>query len=240
MPAGVATDGWRENSPGGLSGQGPWAELWGCRGLIGYLALRDLRLRYRQTALGVLWVLAQPIAGVAAFTLVFDHLADVGSQGVPYPLFALVGLVTWTYFASAVTRAGDVLVGNPALVTKVYFPRVAAPLASVLPRLVDLAVTLVLLAGLLVVTGTLTLNGSSDYKGLILVLGQGKVIRRGGGGDTSLGAIAVARFDDVSDEFLQPYFDSNGGGNSAIRFDAEWVRKALGTTGPGVLAISEY
>ncbi|HEV2860312.1 MAG TPA: hypothetical protein VGX48_04840 [Pyrinomonadaceae bacterium] len=94
--------------------------------------------------------------------------------------------------------------------------------------------------GMLVVTGTLTLNGSSDFAGLVLVLGEGKVIRQGGGGDTSLGAIAVARFDNSSDKFLQPYFDSNGGGTSAIRFDAEWVRRALGTTGPGVLAISEY
>ncbi|HLM55107.1 MAG TPA: hypothetical protein VK422_03205 [Pyrinomonadaceae bacterium] len=94
--------------------------------------------------------------------------------------------------------------------------------------------------GMLVVTGTLTLHGSSDFAGLILVLGQGRVERQGGGGDTSLGAIAVARFDNASDKFLQPYFDSNGGGNSAIRFDAEWVRRALGTTGPGVLAISEY
>lgn len=94
--------------------------------------------------------------------------------------------------------------------------------------------------GMLVVTGTLTLHGSSDFKGLVLVLGRGKVVRNGGGGDTSLGAIAVARFDAASGGFLNPYFDSNGGGNSAIRFDSEWVRRGLGTTGPIVLGISEY
>jgi hypothetical protein len=93
---------------------------------------------------------------------------------------------------------------------------------------------------MLVVTGTLTLNGSSDFKGLVLVLGRGKVVRQGGGGDTSLGALAVARFDATSGDFLNPYFDSNGGGNSAIRFDSEWVRRGLGTTGPVVLGISEY
>ncbi len=93
--------------------------------------------------------------------------------------------------------------------------------------------------GMLVVTGTLTLHGSSDFKGLVLVLGRGKVVRQGGGGDTSLGAIAVARFDSTGD-FLNPYFDSNGGGNSAIRFDSEWVRRGLGTTGPVVLGVSEY
>jgi hypothetical protein len=93
--------------------------------------------------------------------------------------------------------------------------------------------------GMLVVTGTLTLHGSSDFKGLVLVLGRGKVVRQGGGGDTSLGAIAVARFDSTGG-FLNPYFDSNGGGNSAIRFDSEWVRKGLGTTGPIVLGVSEY
>ncbi|MGY1711375.1 ABC transporter permease [Geodermatophilus sp. SYSU D00758] len=153
MPAGAATTGWTENSARGASGTRPWAELWGCRGLIGYLALRDLKLRYRQTALGVIWVLAQPIAGVAAFTLVFDRLADVGSQGVPYPLFALVGLVTWTYFATAVTRAGDVLVGTPALVTKVYFPRLAAPVAGLASPALDLAVSLVPVAALLAYYG---------------------------------------------------------------------------------------
>ena len=94
-------------------------------------------------------------------------------------------------------------------------------------------------AGLLVVTGTLTMNGNADYKGLILVLGDGHVERKGGGGDTSLGAIAVAHFDSTGN-FLAPTFNVSGGGNSTIRYDSEWVKKALKSAGPGVLGVSEY
>lgn len=138
---------WTENSSRGESGTRPWIALWRSRGLVGYLALRDLKLRYRQAALGVVWVLLQPIATVAIFTLVFDRLAGISSQGVPYPLFALTGMVAWAYFSSAATRASEVLVGNPSLVTKVYFPRIAAPAAGMLSPVVDLAVSLVLVAG---------------------------------------------------------------------------------------------
>src|SRR3712207_3715954 len=100
-----AAPGWVHNT--GRSGiRAPaWIELWNARELIGFFALRDLKVRYKQAVLGVAWVLLQPIAMVAAFTLVFDHLADVGSQGLPYPLFALTGLVTWSYFAGTVSRA---------------------------------------------------------------------------------------------------------------------------------------
>lgn len=94
-------------------------------------------------------------------------------------------------------------------------------------------------AGLLVVTGTLTMNGNADYKGLILVLGGGTVSRQGGGGDLSLCAMAVARFG-ATGGFLAPTFNVSGGGNSTIRYDSEWVRKALKSMGPGVLGVSEY
>jgi ABC-type polysaccharide/polyol phosphate export permease len=138
--------GWLENA----AGSGPrapfWAELWRARELVGFLALRDLKARYKQAALGATWAVVQPIAVVAAFTLVFDHLAGIDSHGIPYPLFALTGLVTWTYFSTAVTRASTVLVGDSALITKVYFPRHAAPIGALLPPLVDLALSLILVA----------------------------------------------------------------------------------------------
>ncbi len=137
---------WRENSPAGVFQDRPWRALWQARELIGYFALRDLKLRYRQTVLGVLWVVVQPVASVAIFTLVFSRLAGVSSEGIPYPLFALVGMVTWTYFSSVVISASAVLVTNGNLITKVYFPRMAAPTASLLPPAVDLAVSLVLVA----------------------------------------------------------------------------------------------
>lgn len=140
---------WTENSARGARGLRPWRELWRSRQLIGYLALRDLKLRYRQAALGVLWVLLQPLAGVIVFTFVFQHVAGIDVGEIPYPIFALAGLVTWTYFSTAVTRASEVLVGNPNLVTKVYFPRMAAPAAGLVSPLLDLAVSLVLLAFLM-------------------------------------------------------------------------------------------
>lgn len=141
------TDGsteWVENAPGSRVRAGASRELWRARELVSFFAVRDLKSRYKQAALGAAWVLAQPLATVAAFTLVFDDLADVGSQGIPYPLFALTGLITWTYFSSAVSRASAVLVGDSSLITKVYFPRIAAPVGALLPPLVDLAVSMVL------------------------------------------------------------------------------------------------
>jgi ABC-2 type transport system permease protein/lipopolysaccharide transport system permease protein len=122
--------------------------VWQARELVGYFALKELRLRYRQAVLGVVWVLAQPIATVTVFTFVFSRLAGVSSEGVPYPLFALVGMVTWTYFSSTVVSASTVLASNVNLVTKVYFPRIAAPVSSLLPPAVDLGVSLLLVAAL--------------------------------------------------------------------------------------------
>jgi ABC-type polysaccharide/polyol phosphate export permease len=139
---------WTENSARRGARDASVAILWHSRALIGYLALRDLKLRYRQAALGVIWVLLQPVISVLLFTLVFSRLAGVGSEGIPYPLFALAGMITWTYFSNGVSRGSEVLVGNPALVNKVYFPRLAAPAAGLISPVLDLGVSMVLLAGL--------------------------------------------------------------------------------------------
>jgi ABC-type polysaccharide/polyol phosphate export permease len=144
---------WRENTARGVAGERSWSALWHARELIGYFALRDLRLRYRQAVLGVLWVLAQPVASVAVFTVVFSRLAGVESQGVPYPAFALVGMITWTYFSSVVVAGSGALVNNASLVTKVYFPRMAAPAAALLPPAVDLAISMVLFGAVAVYYG---------------------------------------------------------------------------------------
>jgi ABC-type polysaccharide/polyol phosphate export permease len=127
-----------------------WLSLWQARDLVAFFALRDLRLRYKQAVLGVAWVLLQPIATVAIFTMIFGRLVGITSEGVPYPLFALVGFSAWTYFSSATVRASEVFVNNPALVTKVYFPRIAAPTGAALPALVDLAVSLAMVGLLLI------------------------------------------------------------------------------------------
>lgn len=144
---------WRENAAEAGDRPPAWRTLWGCRELIRFFALRDLRVRYKQAVLGVFWVLLQPIASVLILTLVFGRLAGISSQGVPYPVFALVGMVVWTYFATATVRASEVLVNNPQLITKVYFPRIASPAAAVLAPLVDLVVSLALVAVFLVYYG---------------------------------------------------------------------------------------
>jgi len=144
---------WVENRPTRGRRALDWRELWRYRELVAFLALRDVKVRYKQAAFGMLWAVVQPLAGLLVFTLVFSRLARVPSDGVPYPLFALVGMIVWTLFAGGLDAATTSLVRNSALVTKVYFPRVAAPLASVLPRLVDFAVALGLVAVLLLVTG---------------------------------------------------------------------------------------
>ena len=144
---------WVENRPARGLRTLDLHELWAYRELAGFLALRDLKVRYKQAVFGVAWAIVQPLATVAVFTIVFNRLASVQSEGIPYPVFALAGLTLWTYVSNGVNRATLSLVGNPALVTKVYFPRILAPLASVLPALVDFAISLILLAILIPVYG---------------------------------------------------------------------------------------
>ncbi len=150
---------WTENAASG-GRLFPWEELWRARELVTFFAQRDVKVRYKQAVLGVAWVLLQPIVTVAAFTFVFDRLADVDTGGLPYPVFALAGLLGWNYISQCISKGSEVLVGNSAMITKVYFPRVLAPVASLLPPMLDLLVGLGLLALLALaygVTGGLAL-----------------------------------------------------------------------------------
>jgi ABC-type polysaccharide/polyol phosphate export permease len=124
-------------------------ELAANRELVLFLALKDLKLRYKQTVLGVGWAVVQPLVGAAVVALFFGRLAHLPSAGLPYLLFVYAGYSLWSYLTSAIQAASQSLVGNAALVTKVYFPRLAAPLAAVLPGLLDLLASLVILAGFL-------------------------------------------------------------------------------------------
>jgi ABC-type polysaccharide/polyol phosphate export permease len=135
---------WTENRSRGVA-LFNWREIWGARELIGFFGLRDLQVRYKQAVIGVAWVLIQPLITVAAFTLAFNRIARVDTYGIPYPVFAMAGLLGWQYISQCVSRGSEVLVANPALVSKVYFPRLVAPIASTLPSLVDLGVGLALL-----------------------------------------------------------------------------------------------
>jgi len=128
-------------------------ELWRFRELAYFLALRDIKVRYKQTALGVTWVVLQPLLATGIFSIVFGS-RGLAANGVPYPLFVVSGLVPWFYFANATAGASGSIVGNAQLISKVYFPRLAIPLAAVLANLVDFAIGLALVLILLVVYGT--------------------------------------------------------------------------------------
>jgi ABC-type polysaccharide/polyol phosphate export permease len=128
-------------------------ELWQARELIRTLAERDFRVRYKQTVLGVAWAVLTPFALMIVFTLFFQRVAKVDTGGAPYPLFAYLGLLPWTFFSSSVSQGGQTLVTNAALLNKVYCPREVFPLASVAVGGIDTSIAVVMLGLLFVVTG---------------------------------------------------------------------------------------
>lgn len=123
-------------------------DLWVYRELIYFLTWRDLKVRYKQTLLGASWAILQPLLQMVVFTLLFDRLANLASDGVPYPIFNYTALLPWGLFSKALTDAGRSLVTNRSMITKVYFPRLVIPLASVLSGVVDFAVAFLVLVGL--------------------------------------------------------------------------------------------
>ena len=125
-------------------------ELWAYRELLFFLTWRDVRVRYKQAVLGMGWVVLQPLLMTLVFTIFLGVIVRVPSDGVPYPIFAYSGLLLWTFFSGAISGSGNSLVGNAHLITKVYFPRLLVPLASILARVVDLVVALVMLVGLMI------------------------------------------------------------------------------------------
>ena len=120
-------------------------ELWRYRELLYFLVWRDVKVRYKQTALGAAWAIIQPVMTMVVFSLFFGRLAKMPSDGVPYPIFSLAALVPWTLFANGLGQSANSLVGNSNLIQKVYFPRLAIPIASVLSGLVDFAIAFVVL-----------------------------------------------------------------------------------------------
>ena len=125
-------------------------DIWAYRELLFFLTWRDVKVRYKQTALGAAWAILQPLFMMIIFTIFFGRLAAVDSAGVPYPLFALAGLVPWTFFSNAITASGNSLVGSANLITKVYFPRLIVPAAAMLAGLVDFVLAFGLLCLLMI------------------------------------------------------------------------------------------
>lgn len=128
-------------------------ELWRYRDVGLQIAVRDITVRYRQTALGAAWAILQPVATMIVFTIFFGHLAHISSEGQPYALFSLAGLVPWTFFANALSLGSDSLTANSMLVAKTYFPRIFIPTGVLIAGLVDLAIATVILLIVVVVYG---------------------------------------------------------------------------------------
>jgi lipopolysaccharide transport system permease protein len=128
-------------------------ELWRYRDLAVQIAMRDITVRYRQTALGGAWAILQPVGFMVVFSIFFGNLAGVSSNGLPYPLFSLAALVPWTFFANALLLGSDSLVANSALVSKIYFPRIFMPAGVVVAGLLDLVISFVILMAIVLIWG---------------------------------------------------------------------------------------
>lgn len=129
--------------------------IWEYRELLYFLVWRDLKVRYRQTVIGIGWVVLQPLMTMAIFTAVFGTFAKIPSDGLPYPIFAYSALLPWNLFASSLTRGGESVVGNAQLISKIYFPRLLLPLSGLLSPLLDFAISFVILVIMMIWFGTL-------------------------------------------------------------------------------------
>ncbi|MGA2819268.1 MAG: ABC transporter permease [Anaerolineales bacterium] len=125
------------------------SELWQYRELLYFLVWRDIKVRYKQTILGAAWAIIQPFFTMVVFSLFFGNLAKMPSDNIPYPIFSYAALVPWTFFATGLGNASNSLVGNAGLIQKVYFPRLAVPIAGVLSPLVDLALAFLVLIAMM-------------------------------------------------------------------------------------------
>jgi lipopolysaccharide transport system permease protein len=126
-------------------------ELWRYRELLYFLVWRDVKVRYKQTALGAAWAIMQPFFTMVVFSLFFGRLAKMPSDGIPYPIFSYAALVPWTFFATALEQSSNSLVGSANLIKKIYFPRLAIPIATVLSGVVDFALAFTVLLGMITV-----------------------------------------------------------------------------------------
>jgi lipopolysaccharide transport system permease protein len=130
-------------------------ELWAYRELLYFLVWRDIKVRYKQTAIGAAWAIIQPLFTMIIFSLFFGRLGKIPSDGVPYPIFCYTALVPWTFFSQGLSQASNSLVGSANLIKKVFFPRLSIPIASVTSGLIDFALAFLVLLGMIVYYGIL-------------------------------------------------------------------------------------
>jgi len=127
-----------------------WRDLWRYRELFFFLAWRDILVRYKQTVIGIAWALLRPLLTMLVFTFVFSKLANLPSEGVPYPILVFAALLPWQFFANALTGAAESLVSNASMISKVYFPRLIVPTSSVIVSFVDFLISGIILVGLMI------------------------------------------------------------------------------------------
>lgn len=124
-------------------------ELWSYRELLYFLAWRDVKVRYKQTALGALWAILVPVLNMVVFTVIFGNFAKMPSDGIPYPIFSYTALLPWTYFATSLSGASNSLLGSASMITKVYFPRLIVPISSVFSGLIDFSFAFLVMIGMM-------------------------------------------------------------------------------------------
>ena len=222
------------------------------RELLYFLVWRDIKVRYKQTALGAAWAVVQPLFTMLVFSLFFGRLAKVPSDGIPYPVFSYAALVPWTFFAHGLTQGSDSLVGSANLIRKVYFPRLLIPLATVLAGLVDFSLAFALLIGqiafyrihpphpLFVVP--LILAGACDvaWRGLLVPRAEREVPRREIYGAVFDAVLAVRDAHRVSEQLTigalahALRFEPDGGRGGGIPLGAARDQDRPGTDGAGV------
>lgn len=144
-------------------------ELWAYRELLYFLVWRDIKLRYKQTELGIGWAVIQPFLTMVIFSLLFGKLGKMPSDGFPYPVFTFAGLVPWVFFANGLTQSSNSLLGNSNLITKVYFPRIMIPASAVLSGSLDFALAFIVLIGMLFYYG-ISLTAAIFWLPLFLLL----------------------------------------------------------------------
>lgn len=144
-------------------------EVWRYRELVWVFMMRDIKVRYKQTVLGVAWAVLQPLTMMAIFSIIFGMLAKIPSDGVPYPVFVFSGMLAWNFFSSAVAAGGNSLVGSAGMLSKVYFPRICIPLASVGTAAVDFLISFVLLLILVGLSSSVSVSGALFFVPLLFL-----------------------------------------------------------------------
>jgi lipopolysaccharide transport system permease protein len=190
-------------------------ELWHYRELLLFLIWRDITIRYRQTVLGGLWALLQPLLGMLVFTLVFHRLGGAESDGPPYPLFTYTGLVAWTFFANAVSASSTSLIGNQVLVSKIYFPRILLPLGVIGAFVIDLVIGVAMIFVLMAYFGWPLTSGL-----LVLPLFMAGTLLAAAGVGIGLAALNVS-YRDV--KYVAPFFLQMGLFVTPVIYPLGWI-----------------